>query len=105
MPQSVRPLSFALGAEIAGVDLAEALGNAEFDPVHRPFLERGILPELVKKIADEAVRAAATEGAKSVVAQQGGDVVASTPAEFAAFIDAELKRCEAIVREAGMTVE
>ena len=62
-------------------------------------------PELVKKIADEAVRAASTEGAKSVVAQQGGDMVASTPAAFADFIVAERKRYEAIVRDAGMTVE
>ena len=62
-------------------------------------------PELVRKIADEAVRAAATDGAKTVVAQQGGDMVASTPAAFAEFILAERKRYEAIVRDAGMTVE
>jgi tripartite-type tricarboxylate transporter receptor subunit TctC len=66
---------------------------------------RGMPPDLVKKIADEAVRAAETEGAKSVVAQQGGDMVASTPAEFAAFIEAERRRYAAIVREAGMTVD
>jgi uncharacterized protein YqjF (DUF2071 family) len=58
-----------------------------------------------KKIADEAVRAAATEGARSVVTQQGGDMVASTPREFASFIEAERTRYEAIVRDAGMTVE
>jgi tripartite-type tricarboxylate transporter receptor subunit TctC len=66
---------------------------------------KGMPPDLVRKIADEAVRAAATEGAKSVVAQQGGDVVASTPAEFASFIDAERRRYEIIVRDAGMTVD
>ncbi len=66
---------------------------------------KGMPPDLVRKIADEAVRAAATEGAKSVVAQQGGDMVASTPAEFASFIEAERKRYEIIVREAGMTVD
>jgi len=66
---------------------------------------KGMPPDLLRKIADEAMRAAATEGARSVVAQQGGDVVASTPAQFAAFIDAERRRYAAIVREAGMTVE
>lgn len=66
---------------------------------------KGMSSELVKKIAGEAVRAAATEGARSVVAQQGGDMVASTPPEFAAFIEAERTRYEAIVRDAGMTVE
>jgi tripartite-type tricarboxylate transporter receptor subunit TctC len=62
-------------------------------------------PDLVTKIADETVRAAATDGAKSVVAQQGGDMVASSPAAFAEFILAERQRYEAIVREAGMTVD
>jgi tripartite-type tricarboxylate transporter receptor subunit TctC len=66
---------------------------------------KALSSELVKKIADEAVRAAAIEGAKSVVAQQGGDMVASTPSEFAAFIVAERTRYEAIVRDAGMTVD
>jgi len=66
---------------------------------------KGMPPDLVRKIADEAVRAAATEAAKSVVARQGGDMVASTPAEFASFIEAERKRYEIIVREAGMTVD
>ena len=61
--------------------------------------------DLVKKIADETQAAAATPGAKSVVAQQGGDMVASSPAAFAEFILAERQRYEAIVREAGMTVD
>ena len=43
MPLTVRPLSHALGAEIAGVDLAQPLSNAEFDQIHRTFLEKGIL--------------------------------------------------------------
>ena len=43
MPLSVRPLSYALGAEIMGVDLAKPLSSAEFDQIHRTFLERGIL--------------------------------------------------------------
>jgi taurine dioxygenase len=43
MPVTVRPLSHALGAEIAGVDLARPLSNAEFDQIHRTFLDKGIL--------------------------------------------------------------
>ena len=43
MSVTVRPLSHALGAEIAGVDLAKPLSNAEFDQIHRTFLEKGIL--------------------------------------------------------------
>jgi taurine dioxygenase len=43
MTLTVRPLSHALGAEIADVDLAKPLSNAEFDQIHRTFLEKGIL--------------------------------------------------------------
>jgi taurine dioxygenase len=43
MPLTVSPLSHALGAEIADVDLGQPLSNAEFDQIHRTFLEKGIL--------------------------------------------------------------
>ncbi len=43
MSVTVRPLSHALGAEILGVDLAKPLSNAQFDQIHRTFLEKGIL--------------------------------------------------------------
>src|SRR3984885_11527225 len=43
MPITVRPLSYALGAEIQGVDLAQPLSNSEFDQIHRIFLASGIL--------------------------------------------------------------
>ena len=43
MSITVRPLSYALGAEIQGVDLARALSNSEFDQIHRTFLDKGIL--------------------------------------------------------------
>ena len=41
MPISFRPLSFALGAGVQGVDLAKPLGNSGFDQIHQKFLERG----------------------------------------------------------------
>src|ERR1700738_5301632 len=43
MSMTVRPLSYALGGEIQGVDLAQPLSNSEFDQIHRTFLESGIL--------------------------------------------------------------
>jgi hypothetical protein len=45
--------SHALGAEIEGVDLAKPLSNAEFDQIHRTFLERGILLFRDQKITRE----------------------------------------------------
>ena len=40
MPITVRPLSYALGAEIGGVDLAKPLSNSEFDEIHRTCAHR-----------------------------------------------------------------
>lgn len=53
MPITVRPLSYALGAEIQGVDLAQPLSNSEFDQIHRTFLESGILLFRKQKITRE----------------------------------------------------
>ena len=53
MTISLRPLSYALGAEVQGVDLAKPLSNSEFDQIHRAFLERGILLFLDQKITRE----------------------------------------------------
>lgn len=39
----VRPISGALGAEIAGVNLAEDLSNEAFDTVHRAFLDHHVI--------------------------------------------------------------
>src|SRR5258708_16865292 len=43
MPIAVSPWSYALGAEIRGVDCAQPRSNSEFDQIHRTFLESGIL--------------------------------------------------------------
>ena len=53
MPISTRPLSHALGAEIMGVDVGQPLSNADFDLIHRTFLERGILLFRDQKISRE----------------------------------------------------
>ncbi len=66
---------------------------------------KGMAPDLLKKVSEETMRAVQTPRVRAVIAQQNGVPVGSTPAEFADFIIAERKRYEAIVREAGMTVE
>ena len=53
MTISFRPLSYALGAEVQGVDLARPLSNSEFDQIHSQFLERGILLFRKQKITRE----------------------------------------------------
>jgi tripartite-type tricarboxylate transporter receptor subunit TctC len=66
---------------------------------------KGMAPDLLKKVSEETMRAVQTPKVRAVIAQQNGVPVGGTPTEFADFITAERKRYEAIVREAGMTVE
>lgn len=62
-------------------------------------------PDVLKKISDEVAKGARTDAVRKIVESQGGDLVAGTPRQFAEFMDAERKRYEVIVREAGMVVE
>jgi tripartite-type tricarboxylate transporter receptor subunit TctC len=66
---------------------------------------KGMAPDLLKKVSEETMRAVQSPKVRGVIAQQGGVPVGGTPTEFADYITAERKRYEAIVREAGMTVE
>ena len=43
MSITVHPVSPALGAEVAGVDLSRRLGAEEFDAVHRALLDHGVV--------------------------------------------------------------
>jgi tripartite-type tricarboxylate transporter receptor subunit TctC len=62
-------------------------------------------PDVLKKISDEVAKGARTDVVRKIIESQGGDLVAGTPRQFAEFMDAERKRYEVIVREAGMVVE
>lgn len=43
MPIEVRPLSYALGAEIRGLDLASPCSKQDWQEIHKAFLQYGIL--------------------------------------------------------------
>lgn len=43
MPINIRPLSFAIGAEVTGVDLSGGLSNQEFQDIHEAWLEHLVL--------------------------------------------------------------
>jgi tripartite-type tricarboxylate transporter receptor subunit TctC len=66
---------------------------------------KAMASDLLKKVSEETMRAVQAPKVRAVIAQQGGVAVGGTPDQFAEFITAERKRYEAIVREAGMTVE
>ncbi len=43
MALKVRPLAYALGAEICGIDVSRNLSEHEFGDIYRAFLEHGVL--------------------------------------------------------------
>ena len=43
MENSVRKLSFTLGAEVLGIDLRRPVGVPQFQLIRRAFLEHGLL--------------------------------------------------------------
>jgi tripartite-type tricarboxylate transporter receptor subunit TctC len=66
---------------------------------------RGLPPAVLRKLNDEMAKAIRGKELRDTLAAQGGDPTATTPAEFAAFIKAEINRYAAVVREAGITAE
>jgi tripartite-type tricarboxylate transporter receptor subunit TctC len=66
---------------------------------------RNLPPTVLKKLADEAVRGIRGKDLRETLAAQGGEPVGSSPAEFSAFIKAEINRYSSVVREAGITAE
>jgi taurine dioxygenase len=53
MPLSFRPLSYSLGAEVIGVDLARPIDDDRFSEIHEAFLQKGILLFRDQKITRE----------------------------------------------------
>jgi len=53
MTVETRPLSYALGAEMIGVDLNKPLSGADFATIHRAFLDHGVLLLRGQKISRE----------------------------------------------------
>ena len=66
---------------------------------------KNLPPEVLKKLGDETVRALRTKELKENLAPQGGEPVGSSPAEFSAFIKAEINRYAKVVRDAGISAE
>ena len=62
----------------------------------------GTPPEIVNKLSGAANEALKTEAVKKVLDTQGIDPLGGTPAEFAAFITADIKKWEEILTETGL---
>ena len=66
---------------------------------------RNLPAEILKKLADETVRAVRMPQLKESLAVSGGLPVGSSPAEFSAFIKAEINRYATVVKAAGITAD
>lgn len=66
---------------------------------------RGLPAPVLKKLSGEVARIINSKDVKDNLIAQGADPVGNTPAEFGAFIKAETKRYEKVIREAGVTAE
>ena len=62
-------------------------------------------PAVLKKLSDEVARIIKSPAVTDNLTAQGADPVGNSPAEFGAFIKAETKRYESVVRDAGVTTE
>ncbi len=62
-------------------------------------------PAVLKKLSDEVARIIKSPAVTENLTAQGADPVGNSPAEFGAFIKAETKRYESVVRDAGVTTE
>jgi len=65
----------------------------------------GTPPAAIARIAEEAAAALRTPELRARLAEQGSEPVGSTPAEFAAFIRAEIPKWTEMVRLSGATAE
>ncbi len=66
---------------------------------------RGLPAPVLKKLSEEVSRIIKSKAVTENLTAQGADPVGNSPAEFGAFIRAETKRYEKVVRDAGVTTE
>ena len=62
----------------------------------------GTPPEIVDKLSRAANEALKSKEVLSLMEKQGVDPLGGTPAEFARFIDDELKKWDGVVKAAGI---
>ncbi len=61
----------------------------------------GTAPEIVNKLNAEIIKALQDPALRARLAAQGADVYGSTPAEYAAYIRAEMPRWAKAIKESG----
>jgi len=69
------------------------------------FAPAGVRPEIVQRINAEVVKFMHAPEVKSLLAKSGLDPATGTPAEFSAFVRADLEKWARVIREANISVQ
>ncbi len=69
------------------------------------YAPAGTPAELVRRLHAEAVRALNSPDAKDILTRSGNETVASAPAEFAAFVRAEIVKWSSVAKDAKLIVD
>lgn len=85
--------------------IAEVLPGFESNAWFGLFAPRGLSAELTARLADAARAAVKTEAVRQRLAADAASPVGNTPAEFAAFVKADVPRWAALVRYSGAKPE
>jgi tripartite-type tricarboxylate transporter receptor subunit TctC len=85
--------------------IAETIPGFEVALWNGIFAPAGTPPAAVQRISAAIAEALRTEEMRARLAQQGSEPVGSTPAQFTAFIAAEIPKWAELVRISGATVE
>ena len=85
--------------------IAETIPGFEVALWNGIFAPAGTPPAAVQRISTAIAEALRTEEMRARLAQQGSEPVGSTPAQFTAFIAAEIPKWAELVRISGATVE
>jgi len=62
-------------------------------------------PPIIDKLHAEFVKAVKTPDVRERFAAVGADTVASSPAQYGAFVEAELKKWEKVIKATGVKIE
>jgi tripartite-type tricarboxylate transporter receptor subunit TctC len=85
--------------------MADVLPGFDVSSWYALFAPRKTPPEIIAKIHRDSVEALSHPSVKAKLDQIGAMVAGSTPAQLAAFLDAEMKRWEPVIRDSGIRAE
>jgi tripartite-type tricarboxylate transporter receptor subunit TctC len=85
--------------------IAETLPGFESAAWFGLFGPAGLAPDVVKRLSDAARASVRSDAMRQRVEADGGTVVGNDPAEFAAFVKADVPRWAKLVRYSGATVD